>query len=275
MKIFISWSGKQSQAVANALREWLPAVIPGSQPWVSGVDIPAGGRWFEVLMRELESAKFCIIALTPDNLRSPWIYFEAGAIAAKHRDAKVCGFMTGISASQIPGPFAQFQCVQADADGAWALAQAISGSFQDKHYDDRQLRTWFDASWPRLREKLKEALLLYDPRAAASEVETDQPAAQYKLSEEASKLLTEAAADRNGTIIMARTMSGLIIQTNEHQFCERLNARSEAKWQGAVRELVQQGLIEGRGQKGEIFGVTAEGYRVADELNVKLSSAQG
>lgn len=269
MKVFISWSGKQSKAVANALRAWLPAVTPGSQPWVSGVDIRPGDRWFPTLMEQLESTEFSIICLTPDNLRSPWLYFEAGAIAARHRDAKVCGFLTGISPSQIPGPFAQFQCVQADAAGAWSLVQAINGSFTNKTYDERQVDAWFTASWPRLRENLKEALLLYDPRSTTSEVETEEPAPKYKLSDEASQLLGEAASDKDGIILMARRRSGLILQTNGRQMCERQDPRSEAKWQAAIRELVQQGLIEGRGHKGEVFNVTAEGFRVADKLKSK------
>lgn len=269
MKVFISWSGKQSQAVANALREWLPAVIPGSQPWASGVDIQAGERWFPKLMQELESSEFSVICLTPDNLRSPWLYFEGGAIAARNKDAKVCGFLTGIRASQIPGPFAQFQCVQGDAEGAWALVQAINSLLKSKRNDDQELLERFTASWPRLRENLKEALLLYDPRSSVLEVETEPPSPKYKLSDEASQLLIEAAADKNGTILMSRTMSGLFLQTNGRQMCERQDPRSEAKWQGAIRELVQQGLIEGRGHKGEVFNVTSEGFRVADELQAK------
>ncbi|NOY40593.1 MAG: toll/interleukin-1 receptor domain-containing protein [Planctomycetes bacterium] len=269
MKVLISWSGKQSQGVANALRKWLPAVIPSSQPWVSSVDIAAGERWFPTLMQQLESTEFCIICLTPDNLRSPWLYFEAGAIAARHRDAKVCGFLTGIGPSQVPGPFAQFQCVQADVDGARLLVQAINDSFADSTYDEQELDAWFTASWPRLRESLKESLLLYDPRSTASEIETEPPAPTFKLSHEASELLVEAADDKNGTILMARTMSGLILQTNGRQMCERKDPRSEARWQGAVRELVQYGLIEDRGHKGEVFNVTAEGFRAADKLKSK------
>jgi hypothetical protein len=48
--------------------------------------------------------------------------FEAGAIAAKHEQAKVCGFVTGVSVSQLgPGPIGQFQCVEADSDGICQL----------------------------------------------------------------------------------------------------------------------------------------------------------
>ena len=267
MKLLISWSGKQSQGVATALREWIPVVVPGSEPWMSSLDISPGGRWFDELMQQLEQTDFCVICLTPDNLRSPWLYFEAGAIAAKHQHAKVCSFATGVSPSQIgPGPFTQFQCVESTSDGTWSLVRAINDALQDKANDETLLKLSFTESWPRLREHLKEALLLYDPRASASDLETEQPEAKYELSHESRKLLIEGAADRNGTITMARTMHGLHLQTNGREFCGKQDAPSEAKWQAAVRALLQLGLIEARGHKGEVFGVSAEGYRVADEL---------
>lgn len=269
MKIFISWSGKQSQAVAKALGEWLPMVVPGSQPSIFGAELTAGISWYHSLMEQLESMEFCIICLTPDNVRSPWLYFEAGAIAASNRNAKVCGFLTGINPSQISGPLDQFQCVQSDVDGVLSLLKAIYDAFLNGAYDEHQVTSVFTANWPRLRENLKEALLLYDPRFSTAEVETEQPKSNYKLSDEAHQLVVEAAADKNGLILMARTMSGLILQTNDRQLSERQDPRSEAKWQRAIRELVQQGLIEGRGNKGEVFGVTAEGFRVADELKAK------
>jgi len=266
MKLFISWSGKQSHAVAKALHEWITLVIPSAKPWVSGLDIPVGARWFNEVMEQLETTDFCIICLTPDNMRSPWLYFEAGAIAARHKEAKVCGFLTGVNPSQISGPIAQFQCAQSDADGVWSLVKEISRSVADNQNEEGMLRNSFELQWPRLREQLREALLLYDPRAAGSEVETDAPESVYKLSEEARNLLVEGAADRNGVILMVRTMSGLTVQTNGRQLCDTQDARTEAKWQRAVRDLIQQGLIEGRGHKGEVFNLTAEGFRLADEL---------
>jgi hypothetical protein len=36
---------------------------------------------------------------------------------------------------------------------------------------------------------------------------------------------------------------------------------------------VQQGLIEGRGRKGEVFAVTAEGFRIADEVRTAESES--
>ena len=72
---------------------------------------------------------------------------------------------------------------------------------------------------------------------------------------------------------MVRTSSGLMVQTNGKQLADRQNPRSEALWRAAVRQLVQYGLLEARGHKGEVFGVTAEGYRVADDLRANLSTS--
>ena len=69
MKLLISWSGKQSQTVAKALREWIPTVVPGTIPWMSTPDISPGGRWFDELIQQLEQTDFCVICLSPDNLR--------------------------------------------------------------------------------------------------------------------------------------------------------------------------------------------------------------
>jgi hypothetical protein len=46
------------------------------------------------------------------------------------------------------------------------------------------------------------------------------------------------------------------------------NARSEAEWEGALRQLEEKGLVVARGGKREIFGVTDEGFRIADLIVV-------
>jgi hypothetical protein len=43
MKIFVSWSGRRSKAVAELMSDWLKCVIQASQPWISTRDIDRGG----------------------------------------------------------------------------------------------------------------------------------------------------------------------------------------------------------------------------------------
>ena len=71
-------------------------------------------------------------------------------------------------------------------------------------------------------------------------------------------------ASQCATVPKVRTFGGLSIQTNGRSFAEKRNARSEARWEAALDELVHYGLIEDRGIKGEIFAVTHLGFQVLD-----------
>src|SRR5260370_31312687 len=98
----------------------------------------------------------------------------------------------------------------------------------------------------------------------------------YQLSGEAIQVLLEATADpQGGGVLVARTTEGVFVQANGKQLATPRDARSAATWQGAVRQLLQTGLLEDPGGRGEVFDVTAEGYRVADELRTKGTRLTG
>jgi hypothetical protein len=81
MKVFISWSGDKSRNVAVALRDWLPSVINCIQPFVSSEDIHAGTRWQQEIADQLDTTNFGVVCVTKENQLSPWLNFEAGALA--------------------------------------------------------------------------------------------------------------------------------------------------------------------------------------------------
>lgn len=105
-----------------------------------------------------------------------------------------------------------------------------------------------------------------DEDSAATERPEQAVRSLPALSDAARDLLIEATKDGSGTILCVAVIGGYHVQTNGKDFVERGNPRSEARWKGAVAELRQEGLIEDRGYKGEVFSVTDEGYRVADLL---------
>jgi hypothetical protein len=84
------------------------------------------------------------------------------------------------------------------------------------------------------------------------------------LSKEAQELLVQASKDSSGSILWLSSMSGLQIQTNDQTFVEAKNARSEAKWRAAIKQLEQSGLIEWRSDS--MCSITTRGYEVADYL---------
>ena len=85
MRVFISWSGDTSKRLAEALRDWLPGVLQAVKPYFTPNDIEKGTRWSGEIAGELEKASFGLFCLTRDNINSPWMMFEAGALS-KHVD---------------------------------------------------------------------------------------------------------------------------------------------------------------------------------------------
>ncbi|AKA26747.1 hypothetical protein PCL1606_53020 [Pseudomonas chlororaphis] len=88
-----------------------------------------------------------------------------------------------------------------------------------------------------------------------------------KLSGEARILLKEASLDSHGTIIHVDYTEGTDVQTNgKNLVAEKSDRREVAKWEQAIAELTNEGLIVGQGYKGEIYQVTNLGYQIADMI---------
>ena len=101
---------------------------------------------------------------------------------------------------------------------------------------------------------------------AETELEVRGANAIPSLSEFAQDLLIEAVQDPQGVIMRMATLGGTYVKTNNRDFIEQGNPRSEAKWRAAVDELIYLGLVEDRAGRGEIFNVTDTGYRTAEGL---------
>ena len=86
------------------------------------------------------------------------------------------------------------------------------------------------------------------------------------MSDEANELLAAAASDPTGRLIRIRHLGGLLVQASGRRFAKEGDARSEARWEGVIKELEDLGFIEDRGFKREVFAVTHEGFRIADLL---------
>lgn len=88
-----------------------------------------------------------------------------------------------------------------------------------------------------------------------------------ELSEDAREILTEATKDYNRSITKFDTMGGLTYSTNNRTFGDMGVPRSEARWEGAVYELVKLGLLNVEpGGRGNLFRVTREGFAAIDAL---------
>jgi len=155
MKVFISWSGERSQVFAKALHEWLPMVLQSVVPWLSHADISAGDRWADTVAKELETCDFGITCITRENMSSPWIHFEAGALAKRMQEGRVIPLLLDIDFKDISGPLAQFQAKKAERDGVLAIVNAINELSQVK-VSETLLPKQFEALWPKLEKQVNE-----------------------------------------------------------------------------------------------------------------------
>ena len=117
LKIFISWSGERSKLIAIELRRWLPKVIQAADPWMSDTDIHTGRQWFGEIANQLEQSDFGIICLTPENLKAPWLLFEAGALSKRHEESFVIPYAYRLALNEIPLPLSVFHGSTADRRG--------------------------------------------------------------------------------------------------------------------------------------------------------------
>lgn len=153
MKVFLSWSGQTSRAVAEALHRWLPSVIQFAEPWMSAEDISKGMRWSSVVARKLMETSFGIICVTRDNVGAPWLLFEAGALSKTIDNTFVCPYLVGVEPNELKGPLAQFQAAKADREDTKRLLYAIN-SANKRSLPEKRIDEVFNALWPRLQKLL-------------------------------------------------------------------------------------------------------------------------
>ncbi|EHY0936319.1 TPA: toll-Interleukin receptor [Vibrio cholerae] len=158
MKIFISWSGKRSKAVAELMSDWLKCVIQASQPWISTRDIDRGAIWFSEISDKLRDVSVGVVCLTQENKNKPWILFETGALAKGLTTNRVCTFLVDLNPEDLEDPLGQFNHTTPDRNSVWALVRTINGCLVEKSLDERILGQVFETYWPQFDSKFKEAL---------------------------------------------------------------------------------------------------------------------
>lgn len=212
MRVFISWSGNSSKAIAAALREWLPLVLQSIDPWMSDEDIDKGQRWRMILDKELRT-DVGIICLTPDNVTAPFILFEAGAIAKSVEESYACTYLFNLKPGDIREPLSAFQHTMATKADTKKLIVTLNKATKDRILSDKQIDTIFEKLWPSLEEKLTaipQTSGEVKPQRTAEEkideillvVRNLQSSQNKTLSDEekthaAAKNLLEIAAERN------------------------------------------------------------------------------
>jgi hypothetical protein len=143
--------------LASALKEWLPDVLHDAQIWVSSHDIRAGVNWSGELATILSECQIGIAIVTPENQRSPWLLFEAGAVSRALEDGRVIPLLLDLEPSNVELPIAQFQTIQANRSGIQTLLETINGSAPTPLSHERLLK-YLERWWPDLETAIAAAL---------------------------------------------------------------------------------------------------------------------
>ena len=158
MKVFISWSGDRSRAVAELLDDWIQCVIQAVDPWMSSKDIDRGALWFSEINNELANTSVGIICLTKENKNKPWILFESGALAKGLSSSRVCTFLIDLESTDLENPLAQFNHTSPTKVGLYQLVRTINFSLQTESLKDQILEKVFETYWPQFEERFNEIL---------------------------------------------------------------------------------------------------------------------
>jgi len=148
-KVFISWSGKLSETVAQLFKKWLPNVLHDIEPFFSTEDIRKGRRSVEVILENMKGSKFAISCLTMSNKEKPWIEFEAGFLSGLN--IPVAGFLINLSVDDLKLPLSNFQHTLYDKDDMRRLLNAIR-EVCNSFISQSQFDNSFDREWPTFQE---------------------------------------------------------------------------------------------------------------------------
>jgi len=159
MKVFLSWSGGRSKAIAEVVRKWLPSVLQAVRPYFSPDDVSKGSRWSSEIAKELELSRVALLFITPENPEAPWLVFEAGALSKNLDRSKVCPLLFGeIEPTDIKGPLVQFQAAKFGREEMRRVLKMINTELGDTGLASEVLDSVFEMWWPKLEEQVHQQL---------------------------------------------------------------------------------------------------------------------
>lgn len=108
----------------------------------------------EEITKELNESKIGLLCLTRDNINSPWILFEAGALSKTLEKSRVCPILFGIKPTDLSGPLKQFQATEIEREDFRKLIIVINNCLEGNKLSEKAIQTVFNKWWPDLEEAL-------------------------------------------------------------------------------------------------------------------------
>lgn len=171
VNIFASWSLERSRQAAHFFVEWLPQVLQDVEIFFSP-EMEKGIRSLDEIATQLELSNYGIAFLTPENLESTWIHFEAGGLVKLRDRGKLAAILCcGLKRANVKPPLSQFQNVLPSKEDVYRLIGSINGHQTNPVPTDR-LKKIFEKWWPDLAtefERIATLPVTDDSRETADE----------------------------------------------------------------------------------------------------------
>lgn len=157
MKIFMSWSGEKSQAIAEKFKAFLTKVIQQTQPYISSKDIDLGSVWSRSVMKEATERRFGLIFITPENKSSPWIHYEAGCLIKDLEKDRVVPILFGLKKEDVGSPLSLFQMIEFSKESIFALLTQINNATPNP-LESTTLEELFSTFFDKLNEDISKTV---------------------------------------------------------------------------------------------------------------------
>lgn len=158
MQIFISWSGQLSKELGEIFYSWIPGVLQFVKPYFTPDDVEKGSRWSSEIAKELQESQIGVIVLTRENLLSPWIMFEAGALSKQMEKSRICPILFGLENTDLVGPLVQFQATSFVKEDMEKLVSTINSACGEQKLENNVLDDVFEMWWPKLEKQISSVL---------------------------------------------------------------------------------------------------------------------
>jgi hypothetical protein len=147
VQIFIAWSSDRTHRLADALAALLGDVVEGLDVFVSST-IDKGVAWPPEIRRALRDSGVGIVCLAWERRDSPWLAFEAGALArtVQFGEGRLHPYLLNLDERHVPGPLQQFQAIRTTREETRAMVASIAG----QHGDPGRWADEFESAWPAL-----------------------------------------------------------------------------------------------------------------------------
>jgi hypothetical protein len=205
---------------------------------MSTEDIGKGSQWGPEITEHLGSARFGVVCLTPENVASQWLHFEAGALAVSVEGAlaekRMTPLLLGVGVTEIGTPLNLFQTTEPTRVDIGRLVRDMN-ALCDAPLPAHVLDPTFDAWWPDLDAKLR-TIEQTAPESGVAMVETPPPA------DVAAEILSSVRSQERALLRLEKSVGNTVANAAARLYPESPQLRSslDTYWRSGERDLRKQ-----------------------------------